>query len=173
MDSAVKKLSASLEDYLEAVWLLVRRDRVARVRDIAERLNVGMPSVTAALKSLAKRKLVKYDPYQVVTLTAAGRGMAEEINSRHRFLRQFLTGVLGLDSDVAEANACRLEHAVDAELLERLRSFTRFIEHCPRAGEDWVAGFLKFSSEDEDPHQCRQCLTGLLDRFDKEGKTDG
>ena len=98
--------------------------------------------------------------------------MAEEISGRHRFLRQFLTGVLGLDNDVAEANACRLEHAVDAELLERLRSFTRFIERCPRAGQDWVAGFLKFSSEseDKDPHQCRQCLTGLLERFDKRGE---
>ena len=143
---------------------------IVAVRDIAERLNVGMPSVTAALKSLAKRKLVKYDPYQVVTLTAEGRNMAGEISSRHHLLRQFLTGVLGLDGDVAEANACRLEHAVDAELLERLRSFTRFIDRCPRAGEDWVARFLKFSIEDEDPHQCRQCLSALLDRFDKRGE---
>ena len=169
-NSAIGQLSASLEDYLEAVWLLLRRDRVARVRDIAERLKVGMPSVTAALKSLAKRKLVKYDPYQVVTLTAAGRSMAEEISGRHRFLRQFLAGVLGLDKDAAEANACRLEHAVDAVLLERLRSFTRFIERCPRVGEDWVAKFQKFRSEDEDPGRCRQCLANLLDRFDKIGE---
>ena len=169
-NSTARQLSASLEDYLEAVWLLVRRDRVARVRDIAERLKVGMPSVTAALKSLAKRKLVKYDPYQVVTLTAAGRSMAEEISGRHRFLREFLTGVLGLDNDAAEANACRLEHAVDAELLERLRSFTRFIERCPRLGEDWVAKFQEFRSEGEDPSRCRQCLRSLLDRFDETGE---
>lgn len=165
-NATVRQLSASLEDYLETVWLLVQRDRVARIRDIAKRLKVGMPSVTAAMKSLAKRKLVKYDPYQVVTLTAEGRSIAEEISSRHHLLRQFLTGVLGLDGDVAEANACRLEHAMDGELLDRLRSFTRFIERCPRAGEDWVAKFLKFSDGDEDLGRCRQCLTGLLDRFD-------
>ena len=165
--STVRQLSASLEDYLETVWLLVRRHRVARVRDIAEHLKVGMPSVTAALKILAKRKLVKYDPYQVVTLTAAGRNVAEQISSRHRFLRQFLTGVLGLGADRAEANACRLEHVVDSVLLERLRSFVRFIDRCPRTGKDWVAGFLKFSSEDENPGRCRRCLAGLLERFEK------
>ena len=82
----------------------------------------------------------------------------------------FRPGVLGLEADLAEANACRLEHVVDSVLLERLRSFVRFIDRCPRAGEDWVARFLKFSSEDEDPHQCRQCLSALLDRFDKRGE---
>ena len=66
---APEHLSRSLEDYLETILLLVRRKRVARVRDIAKRLNVGMPAVTAALKALSKRKLVNYDPYQVVTLT--------------------------------------------------------------------------------------------------------
>ena len=68
-----KRLTPSLEDYLETILLLVRRDRVARVRDIAGHMGVAMSSVTAALKSLSKRKLVNYDPYEVITLTASGR----------------------------------------------------------------------------------------------------
>ena len=92
------RLSPSLEDYLEAILHLVRRDRVARVRDIAKRLGIGMPSVTVALKALSQRKLVNYDPYQVITLTDHGREVAEEISRWHLVLRRFLTEVLGLDA---------------------------------------------------------------------------
>ncbi|MCL2701763.1 MAG: metal-dependent transcriptional regulator [Phycisphaerae bacterium] len=117
------KLSPSQEDYLEAVLDLVRAGQVARVRDIARRLGVGMPSVTVALRQLSSRGLVNYDPYQVVTLTAAGRQAGEEIERRHRVLESFLTDVLGLDEAVARANACRMEHAVDATVLERLSAW--------------------------------------------------
>ena len=72
-----RRLTASLEDYLEAVLMLVRQKRVARVRDIAKRVGVGMPSVTTALKGLARRELVNHDPYEAVTLTDRGREVAE------------------------------------------------------------------------------------------------
>ena len=129
-----RKLSASKEDYLEAILLLIRRDQVARVRDIARHLGVGMPSVTAALKALSKRELVNYDPYQVITLTDRGRDVAEAILRRHTILRAFLSEVLGLDADDAEASACRMEHAVSDEVLERLDDFAHFVRTCPRAG---------------------------------------
>lgn len=130
-------LTSSLEDYLEAVLLLVRRDRVARVRDIAKALGVGMPSVTTALKALAQRGLVNYDPYQVITLTEGGRQAAEGVSQRHEVLRRFLVEVLGLDEATAQANACRMEHAVDEQVLDRMRRFADFIRRCPRAGRDW------------------------------------
>ena len=160
-----KKLTSSLEDYLEAVYALVRRDNVARVRDIAEHWGVGMPSVTAAMKNLSKRGLVNYDPYQVVTLTEAGQGAAEKVSRAHDFLRRFLANVLGLDADVAEANACRLEHAVDAELLARLRGFAEFIDRCPRAGEDWVQEFLAFCNDGQDARRCKRCVNKAAKAF--------
>ncbi|HAU38767.1 MAG TPA: metal-dependent transcriptional regulator, partial [Phycisphaerales bacterium] len=58
------RLSPTLEDYLEAIYSEIRASRVARVRDIARALKVGMPAVTAALKTLARRELVNYEPYQ-------------------------------------------------------------------------------------------------------------
>jgi len=100
------KLSPSLEDYLEAVLILVRRGSVARVRDIAAHLGVGKSSVTGAVKTLAKRGLVNYEPYQFITLSDRGRELAEEVAARHVLLREFLSDVLGLDEEVAEANAC-------------------------------------------------------------------
>ena len=70
MDRTIgKKLSASQEDYLEAIWALIWTEGIARVGDIADRLDVSTPSVTGALKSLAKHKLVEYTPHKYVTLT--------------------------------------------------------------------------------------------------------
>jgi len=152
------QLTSSLEDYLEAVLFLVRRGRVARVRDIARRLAVGMPSVTSALKILSKRKLVNYDPYEVITLTDRGREVAERIAQRHDVLRRFLTDVLGVDAETAETNACRMEHSIDSTVLERLESFAEFTHRCPRAGDDWVARFLESCSEGPDRRHCRDCL---------------
>lgn len=137
-EAAEKNLSSSQEDYLEAILVLVRKGRVARVRDIAKALGVGMPSVSTALKALARRRMVNYDPYQFITLTDSGERAAEEISSRHHVLRDFLTDVLGLGEDVAEANACRMEHAVDAEVLERFRQFAAYIQSSPQAAEGWL-----------------------------------
>lgn len=131
MPTRPKKLTRSQEDYLEAIWALIGENRVARVRDIAHRLGVSMPSVTAALRTLAGRDLVNYDPYQVITLTESGRKAAQEVDRRHHVLRDFLTDVLGLDAPRAEANACRMEHAVDREVLERIARLTEALKDQP------------------------------------------
>ncbi|MBL7220642.1 MAG: metal-dependent transcriptional regulator [Phycisphaerae bacterium] len=156
------KLSPSLEDYLEAVLILVRRGRVARVRDIAAHLGVGKSSVTGAVKTLAKRGLVNYEPYQFITLTDRGRELAEEVSARHVLLREFLSDVLGLDEDAAEANACRMEHAVDAELLEQLGKFSVFVRNCPRAGESWVRSFVeRCGAGGVDGEVCTRCAAEI------------
>ncbi len=159
MMSMQEKLTSSLEDYLEAILYLVRRKQVARVRDIADRVGVGMPSVSTALKSLAKRGLVNYDPYEAVTLTTRGREVAEGVSQRHHLLRRFLTDVLGLDSETADANACRMEHAVDDALLDRLMHFSVFIRTCPRAGRPWIENFMHTCGEGRDRSLCGKCIS--------------
>ena len=157
-----EKLSPSLEDYLEAVLILVRSGSVARVRDIAAHLGVGKSSVTGAVKTLAKRGLVNYEPYQFITLTDRGRELAEDVAARHMLLRELLSDVLGLDEEVAEANACRMEHAVDAELLEQLGKFSTFVRTCPRAGENWVQAFVDHcGAGDVDAETCTHCVAGI------------
>ncbi|MDP6635633.1 MAG: metal-dependent transcriptional regulator [Phycisphaerae bacterium] len=157
-----EKLSPSLEDYLEAVLILVRRGNVARVRDIAAHLGVGKSSVTGAVKTLAKRGLVNYEPYQFITLTDHGRELAEEVSARHVLLRKFLSEVLGLDEETAEANACRMEHAVDAELLEQLGKFSAFVRNCPRAGTDWVKAFVeRCGAGDVAGEICTKCVAEI------------
>lgn len=133
-------LSASLEDYLEAILWLERVSRVARVSEIAEQLSVSRPSVTGALKHLAARGLVHHAPYGHVTLTEEGTGIALEVERRHLAIRDFLIGVLGIAEEKAEASACRLEHVLEPDVLAHFVSYAekhgvteRSIVSTPRA----------------------------------------
>ncbi len=116
-------LSESLGDYLEVIYHLVERQRVARVRQIADRMGVQMPSVNGALKILAERKLVNHDPYSLITLTDRGRRVARDLVRRHETLTEFFNRVLGLDPKTAERNACHVEHAIEPQVLDRLVAF--------------------------------------------------
>lgn len=143
---AKKKLTPKLEDYLEVVHQLVDRKGAARVRDVAEMLSVHKSSVTAALRRLGEKGLVDYAPYELTTLTPRGEALARDVRRRHRVIARFLTEVLSVEADLAEANACRLEHAIDPDVLERLLTFIDFVHQAPPRGTDWhkeFDGYLK------------------------------
>jgi DtxR family Mn-dependent transcriptional regulator len=137
-------LSATLEDYLETVARLVSEDGSARVGDIARALSVHKSTVTAALKSLAEKGLVRYAPYEAATLTETGRTRAGEITERHRVVRCFLTDVLGVGFERADANACRIEHAADRRVIERLGLFAEFVHDRGQAGQDVAGRFRRY-----------------------------
>jgi len=122
-------LSESLQDYLEAVYFLVRRDRVARMRDIAARLAVGKSSVTGAVQALAERGLVNYGPYQFITLTDEGEAAGRELVRRHEILKRFLMDVLGVAEAEAESVGCKMEHAIKGDVLDRFVRFVEFVGH--------------------------------------------
>jgi DtxR family Mn-dependent transcriptional regulator len=117
-------LSASLEDYVEAILQLERNSRVARVSEIASQLDVSRPSVTGALKSLGARGLVSHAPYGHVTLTAEGKRVAQEVERRHVLIRDFLTGVLAIPAEKAEVAACRLEHVLEPDVLSHFVAYS-------------------------------------------------
>lgn len=155
-------LSASLEDYLEAILSLVKGDGEAHVRDIAERLGVTMPSVTGALHTLAERELVNYQPYSTVTLTRRGRRIAEGVSRRHQVFSTFFSGVLGLKAQVAGENACRLEHAIDDTVLERLAEYIEFVHECPLGTCRWEGGFGYFCEHGKIADDCEEQLKRAL-----------
>src|SRR4030042_1297139 len=86
-----KKLSASSEDYLEAIYNLICRHKVARSRDIAKSLGVSRASVKGALKSLGNKGLVDYKPYGFIVLTEKGRQQAESVVRRHNIIESFFS----------------------------------------------------------------------------------
>jgi DtxR family transcriptional regulator, Mn-dependent transcriptional regulator len=156
------ELSASLEDYIEVIYHLVEESDVARVKDIAERLNVRNASVTGALHALADRELVNYAPYDATTLTPQGLRVAEDVVRRHRTLRDFFVNVLSIEETAADEAACRMEHAVPAEVLQSLSDFAHFVEECPRAGEDWIERFKELRGRHIDPAGCGECVQDCM-----------
>ncbi|MCD4699323.1 MAG: metal-dependent transcriptional regulator [Phycisphaerae bacterium] len=145
------KLTRRLEDYLESVLILVRRNGVARVSEIAAATNVNKSSVTAALKHLAEDGLVNHDPYQFVTLTPLGKSLAEKVLDKHKLLTVFLIDVLNIDATKAEENACRMEHVVDDVVLERISMLAEFIQDCPQGGSKWMKKFLAYCEQHQSP----------------------
>ncbi len=116
-------ISASLEDYLEAILNLARKGDEVHVKDIAKSLGVTMPSVTGALRTLAERGLVKHLPYGTVALMRSGRRIGERVRNWHDVFTAFFVEILGIDEELAEDNACRIEHAVDPIVLERMAAY--------------------------------------------------
>ncbi len=127
MQPKPQKLSASLEDYLEAIFNLAGESDVARSKDIAESLGVSRSSVTGALRALKEKGLANYKPYDYVTLTDAGQAAAAEVARRHSILKSFFVNVLGIEIDTAQRAACKAEHALGPEVITRLLYFIEFV----------------------------------------------
>ena len=127
MTQRSEPLSASLEDYLEAILQLERESRVARVSDIADHLNVSRPSVTGALQNLSSRGLVTHIRYGHATLTEEGTRIALDVEKRHLAIRDFLITVLSIPEDKAEATACRLEHVLEPDVLAHFVSYAEAV----------------------------------------------
>ena len=130
-----KKLSASLEDYLEAIAELSIQEGHAHSKEIAAKLGVKMPSVTEALRQLVEAGYIIYNVHYPVELTAAGKAVAEEIVRRHRVLKRFFTDILGLTPEKAAETACHLEHVVDEDTIARFVIFSDAIAKRGDAGK--------------------------------------
>lgn len=133
-------LSASQEDYLKAIYRIVQEKQAARAKDIVERLCVHGSSVTGALRALESKGLINYAPYDAVTLTPEGEEAARDIVQRHDALSDFFVKVLGVDTAEADETACKMEHSVSRNILERLTQFVRRVDECPPAVSEWLGG---------------------------------
>ncbi len=140
-----KKISASLEDYLEAIYLITRKNGEARSKEIMKQLRVSGPSVTEALQVLAEKKMVNYQPYEPITLAPKGKKVAEGVLYRHETLRDFFIEVLGVDRKAAEKGACRMEHVATSNIIERMVKYTDYLKNeCKRCGCNKVHCFAEY-----------------------------
>ncbi len=129
------KLTPSLEDYLETILQLERKNRVARVKEIADHLQVQMPSVTGALKTLRTKGLINYEKNSYISLTEKGLSIATAIENRHDIILAFLEDILLLPPDEASDQACKIEHVITSETAQRLKNCTDFITEQLRNGK--------------------------------------
>ncbi len=165
-------LSSRLEDYLEAIYLISREKQFAHANQIADFLNVGKSSVSWALNQLSQKDLINYTPYEAITLTPKGKALAQRVARRHDEIKNFLTEVLAINENLAEENACRMEHVVDKEILQRMRQFMEFLVNCPRAGREWMKGFGFFCEQGKRRENCSRCLHECLHEIRIDPGTD-
>jgi DtxR family Mn-dependent transcriptional regulator len=156
---AKNPITPTMEDYLEAIFNLAKEKRIVRVRDIAKRLGVKMPTVTSMLKTLSDKGLIDYEKYEYLELTGKGSDVGNNIDQTHQIFRRFLTDILKIDFDQADEDACKMEHAISPTTLERFVDFMRFIEDCPRSGADWLDYFDEYSKHAR-PKDKAKCLEG-------------
>jgi len=156
-------LSASLEDYIEAIYHIIEEKLVARSKEIAAKLDVSRASVTEALRALSKRDLINYAPYEAITLTDEGKIVAEDVIFRHEALKRFFIEVLAIDTNIAEEGACKIEHSAPPEIIGRMISFTEFIKVCPRGGDDLIQGFADYCTGGRKTAKCDSCVSSCLE----------
>lgn len=165
-----ESLSASLEDYLEAILGIIAVKQAARAKDISDRLQVSKSSVTGALKTLAERGLVNYAPYDLVTLTSQGKVIAEDVTRRHEVLSDFFVRVLAVDPVIANEGACKMEHAIPPLIMDRFVQFLEYMELCPRGGDRWTRDFGYFCNHGKTNASCDRCLRSTLELIQSQKK---
>jgi DtxR family Mn-dependent transcriptional regulator len=117
--------------YLEAIYYLWSVGEPLRSARLADWLGVSRPTVTIALRRMARDGMVRLTRDKEIELTAAGMRAAESIVRRHRIMERWLTDGLGLDWVTADEEAARLEHAVSDVVERRLYETLGRPKTCP------------------------------------------
>jgi len=150
----LKKYSASLEDYLEAIANLYRDGKVVKVRQLGRTLNVKMPSVTAAMERLSEEGLVVHKRYGDIKLTPEGDRAAQDVIRRHRALSRFFAEGLNISKKTAEEDACKIEHVISPLSLERIVKFIEFMEACPLGEANFPKRYRYYLEHGKPPPEC-------------------
>lgn len=122
-----QNLSRKAEDYLEAILHISLEKGYAKTKDVARRLGVSSPSVVEMFQKLDHLGMVEYRRYEGVVLTPAGRKVAEVIRFRHETLKQLLI-LIDIPHDIADGDACRMEHELSEKSVQKIRLFLDFLD---------------------------------------------
>ena len=140
----MEKLSQSLEDYLEAIFVVSQKKKVVRVKDVVQMMNVKTASVIGALRKLAQKGYVEHEHYGYIELTPKGTKKATRIYDKHQVLFRFLTDFLSVNKRTAERDACLFEHCISDETYEKIIELMRLLEAEPDKVPIWLKGLKNY-----------------------------
>lgn len=132
-----KNLTAGLEDYIEAIYIAEIEKRPLKGAKLARMLNISRASVSEALSKLVSKGLIQYESYGTVTLTPKGKSEAIKVYNTHNILKNFFEAVLGISPQEASENACKIEHIISQNILDKLKTFTAFCTQNPEILKDY------------------------------------
>ena len=111
----------SEEDYVERILVLKERKGNVRAVDIAKDMGFSKPSISVAMKKLEEKKYIEIDNFSgYINLTESGMQLAQKIYERHKVLTS-LFAKLGVKPEVAEDDACKIEHDLSEETFSKLK----------------------------------------------------
>jgi len=113
----------SSEMYLEAILKLEKINGIIRSVDIAKEMDYSKPSINKAMGVLEKQGYIIKPPYGDIVLTDKGRSKAETIAKRHDLITEFLIETLAIPPDIAETDACRIEHIISEETSQAIKQY--------------------------------------------------
>lgn len=123
MKNSTYNMTSSLEDYLEAVFIISKERGNVRITDIAEFLGVSKPSVNRAVKTLAQNGYLDHVTYGDIAITPQGESYAANVLRRHKLIKHFLIDTLGVDDKTAEHDACQMEHVMSPSTIDKLYEY--------------------------------------------------
>ncbi len=115
------------ENYLETILVLKTDHEHVRSIDVANKLGFSKPSISRAMGILKDTGLIDIDQNGWIEFTPEGRDKAESIYERHRLITKFLVHTLGVDGEVADQDACRIEHVISQESFDKIREIAENI----------------------------------------------
>jgi len=114
-------LSAAMQNYLMAVYILEKENKVARVSDIGRKMKVRKASVVSAVNFLKRAELIRHERYGFITLTPRGSQAAETINKKYEIIADFFENTLKIEKKKAQDEARLVFHALSQETSEKIR----------------------------------------------------
>ncbi|AVD34760.1 TPA: metal-dependent transcriptional regulator [Clostridioides difficile] len=117
------KMYESRENYLETILILEKKNGIVKSIDIAKQLNYSKASVSRAIGILKEYGFIIMEVDGDIVLTEEGRKKAEEIYEKHILITKFLVNTLGVSFDIAEKDACRIEHVISKETFEGIKKY--------------------------------------------------
>ena len=117
------KLQESGENYLETILLLRQRQGHVRSIDVATELGFSKPSISRAIGILKSAGYVQVGEGGNILLTEAGQQKAEAVYERHRLISRYLVLTLGVPAEIADVDACRIEHIISQESFDQIKAF--------------------------------------------------
>ncbi len=115
------ELGKSKEDYLEAILKLINKNGACRSTDIAQEMGFSRPSVSVAVRNLEQEGYLVHDDWRIL-LTEKGEEIARRTTSMHEFFADILRKA-GIEKEVAEEEACGIEHIISEESFRKIRDF--------------------------------------------------
>ena len=132
----------TIEDYVELVYIIQKKKKKVHTNDIANALNINPASVTEIFQKLSDEGYINYEKYSGVTLTSKGKSIALKTKKRHDILKNFLM-ILEIDGEIADEDACKIEHIVNHETMDKLTKFVEFV-HKEKSCSRWLDHFKYF-----------------------------